>query len=395
MKKIFIIISLIALGVIFLGATFETEHFLIKEKNISKEGKTIQKSFDVKPGGKVMLDLKTGGSIQIQGWNKDVVEVNADISGKDADDVKFEVDQNENEISIYSYYDGDEDNNSCREKVIVNVPQKFNVEFKTMGGNVKLDKLEGELEGKTMGGQLELSNLKGNVNMTTMGGRINVSDCEIDGKVKTMGGEVLVENVVGDLDASSMGGKVIQKNVKGNKNSIGKEVNISTMGGEINVDNAPNGAKLKTMGGDITINSASKFVDAVTYGGNIEINEVDGKVKAKTFGGDVDVKFTGSGEDKDIEITSLGGDINLSVPENFSMDVYVEIAITKDWGRKHKNFEDLKVNSDFKLNEERSDDWDYSHGSPRKYLYSKGSFNGGKNKVVVKTINGEVTFRKN
>ncbi len=394
MKKIkmFTVAAMLSLG--FLGASYNADCSEFESGNIIKSDRNIKKEFNVKPGGKVIFDLQNGGEIEVIGWNKNIVSVDAEIRGRDAEDINFEINQDGNEISISSYYDGDRNNSKSHEKVYVNVPEQFDVEFETMGGDVKIKKVNGEMEGKTMGGELDLSSLKGKVEMTTMGGNISITDSEVDGKVKTMGGEVLVENVTGDLDASSMGGNVIQRNVKGGKNSVGKEVNISTMGGEIKVDSAPNGAKVKTMGGDITINSASKFVDAITYGGDIEIKQVDGKVKAKTLGGDVDVKFIGSGDDKDIEITSLGGDMNLSVPSGFSMDVFVEIAFTKESSWSFKNFEDVKVDSDFKLNEKRSDKWDYSNGSPRKYYHAKGSFNGGKNKVIIKTINGTVTLKK-
>jgi len=391
MKKIFTSAAVVLLGIVFIGATFE----ILNNYTILKADKKIQKEFTVKPNGKVIFDLENGGSIEIEGWSKNIVAVNAQLNGRDVEDIQVEITQDGNEINISSYYNGNSRNRSSKEKYFVNVPDKFNVEFETMGGDIKINNVAGDFEGKTMGGQINLSKLKGEVDMTTMGGRINVADCDVNGKVKTMGGEVVVENVNGDLDASSMGGKVTQKNVKGNNNSIGKEVNISTMGGEINVDNAPNGAKVKTMGGDITINSAAKFVNAVTYGGDIEIKEVDGEITAKTFGGDVDVNFIGKGENKDIMLTSLGGDINLKVPQDFSMNIYVEIAYTKDWGRKHKNFEDLKVSGDFNLSEERSSEWDDSHGSPRKYYKAKGSVNGGSNKVVIKTINGNVSITKN
>ncbi len=399
MKKFNSILVLSTLGVIFLGAASEP-NFIIGTGNSSRkieffEGdKTIKKEFNVKPGGKVVFDLETGGEIEIQGWSKEVISIKADIRGWDAEDIRVDIEQDGDEIRINSYYEGDDNDHSSDQKIFVNVPEKFNVDFSTMGGDVKINKVSGSMEGKTMGGELDLTNLKGDVNMVTMGGKINVRDCEVNGKVKTMGGQVLVENVTGDLDASSMGGKVIQRNVKGNKNSIGKEVNISTMGGEIDVDSAPNGCKVKTMGGDITINSAAIFVDAITYGGDIEIKEVDGKVNAKTMGGNIDLNMIGKGDGKDIDISSLGGDITLTLPADFSMDVYVEIAFTKEWNRKHKGFEEATIDGDFKLNEQRSDEWEYSHGSPRKYLRGKGEFNGGKNKVVVKTINGTVNLKK-
>jgi hypothetical protein len=394
MKKVFSIIVLMTALAMFVGAASETTFIENNIDHTSKNEKSHKKEFNVKPGGKVNIELRCGGAIEIEGWDKNIVSVDLEVRGRDADELNIEIVQDGDNINISSYFDDEQHNNKTHQKLLVNVPRDYNVEFETMGGNVKIDKVQGIMEGKTMGGSLDLSNLKGQLDIMTMGGEINVSDCEVDGKVKTMGGAVLVENVVGDLDASSMGGKVTQRDVKGRKGSIGKEVNISTMGGEINVDSAPNGAKVKTMGGNITINSVSKFVDAITYGGDIEIKEVDGKVQAKTMGGDVDVKFIGSGDDKDINLNSLGGNMTLYVPSDFSMDVFIEITITEEYADEHDNIEDIKPAGDFSLTGELSKDWDDSNGSPRKFYRAKGSFNGGKNKVIIKTINGDVTLNK-
>lgn len=390
MKRLTVILVLILAGILLTAAMLQPSN------SYFKEDRTIKKELSVKPGGKLRLDLKVGGSIEIEGWNRETVLVEADIKGRRSDEIEFNIDQNGNNVEIESYYDSWGSNSRANINVTIMIPEKYDVYFSTMGGGIKIKNVNGELEGKTMGGELNLSNLKGEVDMITMGGKVFVRDCEVNGKVKTMGGEVFVENVTGNLNASSMGGKVIQKNFKGKKNSVVSEVNISTMGGRIDVDEAPNGVKVKTMGGDITVNSATKFVDAVTYGGDIEIKEVDGKVEAKTFGGDIEVKMIGVGNDdgKDVELTSLGGDITLTVPKDFSMDVYIEIAYTKGGKKNYRKFEDVKVEGDFKLTEKRDDEWDYSNGSPRKYYYGKGIFNGGKNKVVLKTINGIVTLKK-
>ena len=399
MKKFTAILSLALITVVFTGAKLESSFNtgINIEKNNSSvlpNDRTVQKEFNVKPGGKLYINLKPGGSIKIEGWSKNVVSVRAELSGRDADDVNVDMEQNGDEITVESYYDGGRHNYKCKEKVYVSVPEKFNVDFSTMGGDVSLNKVSGTLEGKTMGGALDLTNLNGDLDITTMGGEINVRDCNVDGKVKTMGGQVLVENVNGDLNATSMGGKVSQRNVNGNKNSSGSAVSISTMGGPIDVDNAPNGAKVKTMGGDIKVNSVSKFINAETYGGDIEIKKVDGSVEAKTYGGNVDVNLVGTGDNKDVEITSLGGDITVNIPSNFSMDVNVEIAYTRDWDEGEEGFQDAKIEGDFKLDESKTDKWERKHGSARKYLRGKGSFNGGKNKVTIKTINGTVTLNK-
>ena len=402
MKKFALIILLGIFGLIFIAAIPATIAVIKNksgnsEKNLSSGSKEIKKEFKVNPGGKVSIDLKTGADIQIKGWNKDLLSVVATMEDDKDSPIEFEFSQSGNNVEIRSDYTHRNKHNQSSAKLILQVPQKYNVGFTTMGGDVDINNVEGELEGKTMGGALLLAKLKGNLDLTTMGGEISLKDSEVDGYVKTMGGEVLVENVKGDVNASSMGGKVRQINVEGKNKSIGKEVNISTMGGELELDKAPNGAKLKTMGGDINVNSVGKFLDAETMGGDIEVKEIDGWIKAKTMGGDVNVKMVGNPNEgkRDVSLQSMGGDITLAVPAGLSMDIEIEIAYAKE--RKAESddeFNKVKIVSDFPVKEERTKEWDNSKGSPRKYVYGTGSINGGKNKIKIKTINGNVYLKK-
>lgn len=397
MKKLALILVLSVIGLLFIAAVPVPSVYKFPVKPIFNSGtlfqlpeKNFQKEFNVKPGGTLTIDLRTGGAISIEGWNKDVVSANVTVKGRDSEDIVVELEQNGNNVEINSYYDGDDDSYNSNGKVMVKVPNNYNVELNTMGGGVKIFNVNGTMRGKTMGGGLELKNLKGNLDLMTMGGEINVKDCEVNGKVHTMGGDVLVENVTGDLKAKTMGGKVKQVNVKSSTGFTGSEVNISTMGGPIEVDKAMNGAKVKTMGGDITVNYAEKFVDAETMGGDIEIKSVDGSIKAKTMGGDIEAKMIGdpSKGDRNVSLTSMGGDITLTVPTGLSMDIEVEIAFTKNYDG------DVKIISDFKLDEEISKEWIKKNGSARKILTGKAAFGGGKNKIKIYTINGNVYLKK-
>lgn len=400
-KRLVLILSLTFAGLLFVAANPLTNYFGDAEEETkaiasadSLPDKHLQKEFNVKFGGKLTIDLRTGGDIEIEGWNKEVVDAKVTIEGSDAEDVRVELEQSGDDVEIISYYDGDMENGyHANTNIVVKVPNKYNLDFSSMGGGVKLENVNGDLSGRTMGGELNLSHLRGMLNVSTMGGNITVKDCEVDGEVQTMGGEIRVENVTGDLNAKTMGGKIKQVNVKSKKGNEGDEVNISTMGGDIEVDEAMNGTKVRTMGGDITINKAAKFVDAETYGGDINIYSVDGSVVAETKGGDVTVNMIGNPNEGDhfVYITSMGGDIVLSVPPALSMNVDIEIAFTKDKWRKK---DEVKIISDFDLTQKTTDDWDDSRGDARKYLRGKGEINGSKHKIKIRTINGNVTLKK-
>ncbi len=343
----------------------------------------IEEVLDASPGELLEIDIETGGDVEIAGWDANQVAVEAD--GDDSDRQEITIKRTDRGVLIHV-----ESSRRFRREGVdlsIRVPRRFDLEIETMGGDVEIDGIEGTIRGETMGGDLELSNLAGSLEFTTMGGDIELTDSQVDGEVETMGGDVLLQNITGDVDGSSMGGDVIYKNVtRPDGSSTGEAVVITTMGGDIELSEAMAGAELETMGGDIELGRAAVYVEAQTMGGDIELDSVDGRVNATTMGGDVEVTIVGDPQasDRDIEIESKGGDIYLTVPRNFSMEVDIELAYTK--GRQDK----YKIVSDVDLAISESDSWTRIFGSPRKIINGTGSFNGGRNKVEISTINGDI-----
>jgi DUF4097 and DUF4098 domain-containing protein YvlB len=354
-------------------------------------GENIQKEFKVQKEKLLKVNLKNGGSISVTGWNKEKVMVYVEFGRSNSDDWETEFEESPEGIEIESYLKAKWKNQKSSPKFTINVPLKFDLSLKTMGGGITISNVDGDISGKTMGGSLDLTQLKGTIDLKTMGGKIILSDSDIDGKVKTMGGRVLLENVIGDVSGSSMGGNVIYKNVKKrNGQPSGKAVRISTMGGDINVSEAAEGADVHTMGGDIKIKSAGKFVQAKTMGGDITVDAIDGRIKATTMGGAIDVTMVGDPQkgDRDVTLSSYGGNISLKVPKGLSMDVDIELAITKKAKKKYE------IISDFKLKQKTTDEWEYHKGSARKYIYATGKLAGGKFKIKIKTVNGNIYLKK-
>jgi len=188
-----------------------------------------------------------------------------------------------------------------------------------------------------------------------------------------------------------MGGEVSYRNMKTRDDrEDAREVKISTMGGAIEVDDAPGGANVSTMGGEIRIRRARKYVKAKTMGGEIQIDEIDGGVKATTMGGEITVNMVGDPDeyDRDVILSSMGGDIKLTVPEGLSMEFDIELAITR------RSSDKYQIISDFPMKIEETEDWDRSEGSARRYVYGTGKVKDGKNRIRIDTINGDIIIRK-
>jgi len=140
------------------------------------------------------------------------------------------------------------------------------------------------------------------------------------------------------------------------------------------------------MGGNISIGRAGSHVVAETMGGDIEVGEIDGWVRATTMGGDIDVRMVGDpGRGRrDVRLDSRGGDVTLAVPDGLSMQIDVTLSFTKG------SRQDYRIESDFPLTLSGSDQWDYRHDTPQKFLYGRAVVGDGQHRIKVETVNGNV-----
>ncbi len=355
--------------------------------------------FEFQPSQTLEFDLGSGGSISVDGWDMSGIEVTYGDRTRSLDAYDISIVNTSQGLSIDAALK--EHHGSSSLYFEVKAPRELMLELETAGGSVELHGLVGSFSGSTAGGSLNLVDISGDVDLETGGGTIEVLDSVVDGKVHTGGGEVLVKNVTGDLRATSGGGNVRYVNVHSSDGDLQgpKHVNldgadeetvvISSAGGRIEIDSAPRGASVYTGGGSIEIKGADHFVSAETGGGGIEIRTAQGRVTATTGGGRIEVTIdentTGKG---DIVLESGAGSIVLNLPEDFSMTLDVELGITENAMR------DYEILSDFDIEVEKTDTWDYSKGTPRKHIFGSAKLSGGEHHVTIRATNGNVEVRK-
>lgn len=387
MKRLYLIITTVLIAALFLAARpFDSDSGYSKVKKYQDN-----KEYKAQSGGKLSVHLKIGGSITVKSWNKEAVSVEYKLDDCEMKELEFEINSDNKNVDIdVEFVDNDDDQDGCVDFTIM-VPEKYNIDFSTMGGDIDFSGIDGEFDGSTMGGSILLTNLKGKASVTTMGGDITTKNCDLDGEVKTMGGEIKSVDTKGSLKKSTMGGNIMMegKNISGTD----KPVVLSTMGGEINISEAFAGADLNTMGGNIKIEIVKNFLKAKTMGGDIKVLNADAKIDANTMGGNIEVKQNCSpdADNRDIDLTSMGGDITVYVPSGFDMEIEAEIKFDK------RHEDKVKIDSDFGLTLETTKEWK-SNGDHGKNKWKKltGTFKqgNGKNKVTIKTTCGDIIIKK-
>lgn len=255
-------------------------------------GDTIEKSFQVRPGGKLILETDIG-SIEVFSRNTNTLEVEVIQEAKTASSSRAERILEDFEVSFRQsgntvYVTGEYRKGSLsrfwnnigryiRVKFQVTVPQEFNVDLKTRGGSISVDDLKGSVHSQTSGGSLSFSRIDGPVHGRTSGGSIRMTSCSGNADVKTSGGSITLGDVNGDVIAH-------------------------------------------TSGGSIKVGRAKGTVDVHTSGGGIRVEEARGTIKAHTSGGSITAYLSDQPE-SDCSLTTSGGSITVHLAERIGMDL--------------------------------------------------------------------------
>jgi len=359
-----------------------------------------KQELNVQPGQKIQLIMDEGGWVVAKSWDRSIVSIQCES----LNDISiYDIDLKETSYGLHFNADlNTRRPQSTGFKVILMVPKEFDIEIETGAGGISIDDVVGQFSGKTGGGPISLENVVGRVDLKTRGGFIKILDSDLDGKVLSSGGGGIVRNVVGDVQAESEGGIVRYENVRNRSGEFrgpagmttekasARSLLYSTGGGRIDIKEAPEGACVKTGGGDIIVRQASRFVHAATGGGSIHIEMDNGTVQANTGSGDIWVSvLDGFGEDTDaVDLSTQHGNITIVVPADASIEFDLDLAYTRSSKR---NFE---IKSNFDLNLENSEKWKKEFGSNQwKHITGSASLNGGKHRILIHVINGNISIK--
>jgi len=139
--------------------------------------KDFHQSYPLQPGGTVELQ-NVNGTVDVQGWDKDVVEVRAVKTAKqqeaDLERVSIEVDARPEAISIATRYPQNEGVEVAVEYTI-HVPHGARVEhIGTVNGTLRISGLENVEDLHTVNGNIEVFDAGGNVHAHTTNGNVHL-----------------------------------------------------------------------------------------------------------------------------------------------------------------------------------------------------------------------------
>ena len=287
----------------------------------------IERSFQVASGGRLTVDADRG-SIEVRTADRDLVDVKIERKVKRGgkwsveevlEDFPITFDHSDDGVMIRAKYDREilrrwnRERNRLRVKFLITVPQRYNVDLKTLGAGISVGDLEGEVRSQTLGGNLRIGRIKGSVWGRTAGGSIKVEGTEGDADLKTSGGGITIGSVEGAVEAITAGGSIRIDEAAGS-------VNAKTSGGGVTIGSVEGGVEAKTAGGSIRIDRATGSVNARTSGGGITVEEVMGSINAKAAGGSIKAYISRQPEG-DCSLETSGGNVTAYLVEDIAIDV--------------------------------------------------------------------------
>ncbi len=400
----------------------------------------ITDRFDVAPGGTLAMENLTG-DVAVRGGEGNQVEIVQDFffdmdSKRDAEDAlerfRAVITHSGDRVKVKGSTRSGKRHVTTSYRVTL--PRDFNVSVETIGGDVLLEEMQGEVSLETLGGDLEVSDLTGSLAAESAGGDITVNDLsggadletsggdlELSGaregpfrlktaggditlrdifgevRAKTSGGDIEARRVEGDLDLSTSGGDVSLEEIKGifiqaetsggdlTAQTVEGDLSLKTSGGEVRAISITGNLDAHTSGGDIEIGEVAGDAVISTSGGDLKIKEVAGKLRGSASGGEIVASVVGEGMLKaPISLSTSAGDIRLRLPSSVRASVQAEIRMQNPRA-------EYRIRSDFPLAiDDGTDRPKYGY----RWITAEGDINGGGPLIELRTSEGNIYIQK-
>ena len=156
------------------------------------------------------LDLRSGGSVRITGGQDKVVRIRVTDAGRPCGECGVQLEQGTDGIKVKSASGAA----GTKLDFEIEVPEQFDVDLSSAGGQVQIEGVAGTIKGSTESGSLDLKRLSGAVDLETKRGDVTLRESYVSGRVHTVGGKVTLEDVSGTVAGSTGKGKVIERRVQ-------------------------------------------------------------------------------------------------------------------------------------------------------------------------------------
>jgi DUF4097 and DUF4098 domain-containing protein YvlB len=299
-------------------------------------GEAISETRDVGPNAVISIDL-TNGDVSIAGWDEQRFSIEGELS--DAAEGFTLLDSNGN-IRFEEHVErknrwfwGDGRRNSGDGATLdIRIPRHSVLRLEGINAN------------------MDVRGLSGNTDVEVINGRIVAND--LDGVVR-------LETVNGSIDTQNLSGRISLKTVNGSiddRGSVSSRASFSAVNGSIRSDNQSPQVSASNVNGNMELD--------LHYVDDLEVSTVGGSLEIFAFMNDLAY----------IDLSSVGGSIDLRLPDTTSTSFHVSTAV----GGRIRN----QLSDDEPMQRNR-----YINSRELDFV-----INGGNGDVNISTVSGNITL---
>ncbi len=267
----------------------------------------IEESAPFKPGNRIEVHNRSG-SVEVEGWNRDRVEVSGELAN-DATELRFDVSDNKILIKVINRgrkkYGGSD--------LQIMVPKESHIEVTGVSTDIDVEGVTGRQEISTVSGEITTEAYDDEVFVNTVSG-----DVEVDGNgdetivdVTTVSGEADVEDVSGEVSVSTTSGDIY---VTG---SDIQRMNLSTVSSDIDMEGSLHtSAKVdvETVNGDVELDLPGDLeaqFDLESFNGSISSIDGNRAKRQSKYGPGRYLDYTRGDGNARVRVNTLNGDIDI------------------------------------------------------------------------------------
>jgi len=268
----------------------------------------ISKILDADPNAEIKV-FNTAGEIEIEGWSKNQVEVEADL-GSSVEELIFRSDGDDVLIEVKVPKRG---SRSIVSDLVIKVPMGASLNIDGVSADIVVEGVRGRQDLQTVSGDIETVVFDNDLVAETVSGDIVAegNDEPMRTKANTVSGEIEIRNFDGEIEISAVSGDLAIYD------SRFEDVNAQTVNGDIEYNAGLYGESrmhLETVNGEVDVNlddEVSAKIDVETFNGNIRNCFGPEPQRTSKYAPGRELKFTSGDGGGRVVIRTLNGDVSI------------------------------------------------------------------------------------
>lgn len=274
------------------------------------DGTTVNETRSATPTGTVSVN-NVAGSIKVQGWNKNQVQVTGTLTGG----VTLDFNNSGDRVEIRAVYPENSHNNA-EANLTIQVPLASRLSVNTVSADIDADGLSGSAELESVSGDATLNSRDSNITVRSVSGEVAITG-------SASGAHIFGHSISGDVKIGGVDGEVQAESISGTVRIFDSRLTYTRLNSTSgNVDFS---ATL-TKSGNYTFNSTSGNLsltfpktpdarfDIYSFSGDIDNNFGPRAQHTSEYGPGMELHFVSGAGDAQVKAHTLSGNIMLRGP---------------------------------------------------------------------------------